>query len=148
MTDLILWKNQEMNKLRRDIDCLFDRFCTGFGIPLSHISAGEPFKINFSETEDAVILTAEIPGVNREDMKIAATESTLTITGATTCETVEAGERYRRDESEAQTFSRTISLPYNVKVDKIEAAYKEDVLKIILPKCESDENRDRSIEIK
>lgn len=148
MTELILWKDQEMNRVRQTIDRLFDRFCTCFGVPAGMINKEEVFSIDFSETADAVLLTAQLPGVRREDIQITVTENLLTIRGETTTETVEEDKNGLRVESRSKTFSRTVSLPSRVNADRIEATYKDGALKISMPKQDPGERRSKPIEIK
>ena len=109
MTELIIWKNQEMKRVRKDIDRLFDRFCTCFGVPSAMIKKEEAFSIDLSETEDAILLAAQLPGMEREDIHITVTENALTIRGETTSEAVEKSAGRRRVSSSSRTFSRRIS---------------------------------------
>ena len=148
MTELILWKNQEIKRVRKDIDRLFDRFCTCFGVPEAMIKKEEAFSMGLSETADALTLTAQLPGMKREDIQVTVTENAVTIRGETASETVEEGAGHHRISSRSNLFSRTISLPARVNVDHIEAIYKDDVLNILMPKRDPGDRRDKSIEIK
>ena len=69
MSELILWKNQEMNKLRRDMDRLFARVWEEFSMPLFPRPAREVPFIDVSETKENLIIKAELPGGNPEDLK-------------------------------------------------------------------------------
>ncbi len=77
MAGLIVWKNQEIDKLRRDIDRLFDRLWDDFGVPLSTRIEREIPSIDLSETEDTLIIRAEVPGINPEDLEISITDNIL-----------------------------------------------------------------------
>jgi HSP20 family protein len=104
--------------------------------------------MDLSETGDALTLTAQLPGMKREDIQITVTENALTISGKAASETVEEGAGHRRVSSSSRTFSRTISLPPGVNVDQIEATYKDNVLNILMPKRDPGERRHKSIDIK
>ena len=148
MTELILWKNREIDRLRRDIERTFRRCSTGFGVPSTLMEFPETISVNLSETEHALVLMAKLPGMKPEDMDISATESTLTIKGETKESTIEEGESYQRISRRFGSFSRTISLPHRVKVDEIEATYKDNVLAITMPKHDPGETRGIRVDIK
>ena len=148
MSKLILWKDREMTKLRRDMDRLFNRFCYDFGVPFFADEVPVAPSINLSETEDDLIVEAKLPGMKPEDMDISATEDSLIIKGETREETVEESPSYHRVERRSGSFSRTISLPCKVRTDDIKASYKEGILKITMPKCAPDEVRGVRIEVK
>jgi len=148
MSELILWKNQEMTKLRRDMQRLFNRFWYDFGVPIFPEEITEPPSIDLSETEDTLTIWAKFPDVDPEDMDISVTGDTLVIKVETREETTEASARYHRLERRSGFFSRTISLPCRVKVDEIEATYKEGMLKINMPKCEPEETCGVRIQVK
>ena len=148
MSELILWKNQEMTKLRRDMRRLFNRFWYDFGVPIFPEEITESPSIDLSETEDTLIIWAKLPNVDPEDMDISVTGDTLFIKVETREETVEATGRYHRLERRSGSFFRTISLPCRVKVDEIEATYKEGLLKINMPKCEPEKAYGVRIQVK
>jgi HSP20 family protein len=147
MGELILWKQQEIDKLRRDMDQLFRRFRREFGIPRSLIEAAESFSIDLSETENMLTVKAKLAGLKPDDLQISVTEDTLTLKGEMRTDTVETGEGYQRVEKRSQSFSRTIALPCRIMTENVKAAYKDDVLQIVLPKCKPTEARGVEIEI-
>ena len=147
MSELILWKNQELFKLRKDMQRLFNRFWYGYGVQVPEYTGGI-YSITLSETEDTLTLTAVLPGIKPEDMDISVTQDTLFIQGETREETVEERAGYQRVHSRSGSFSRTISLPCRIKVDDIKAVYREDLLKITMPKCEPDKARGVQIQVK
>ena len=135
MAGLILWKNQEINKLRRDIDRLFDRLWDDFGMPLSTRVEREMPSIDLSETEDTLIIRAEVPGINPEDLEISITDNILTIKGE--MKQIDDEERgdYHRMERKYGFFSRTLQLPCKIVQEDVQATYKKGVLSIVMPKC-------------
>ena len=148
MPDLIEWKNQEISKLRRDIDRLFYRLWDDFSVPLMSTPAkGTPF-IDIKETEDNLIINAEIPGIEPEDLEISVTEDILTIKGEMKSEISEDKGNYRRMERRYGTFSRTLQLPCKVKTQDVNARYKKGILHIALPKCKPEPPRQVKIRTK
>ena len=136
MSELILWKNQEMNRLRRDIDRLFSRMWSSFGISSFPGEAVTGPFIDLSESEDTLMVKAELPGINPEDLDISVIGTKLTISGEKSSETVEKSEYYQSVEKSFGSFSRTVRLPCRVKVEDIQATYKNGILQIIMPKLE------------
>ncbi|MEJ2167915.1 MAG: Hsp20/alpha crystallin family protein [Desulfobacterales bacterium] len=148
MSELIVWRKQEIDRLRRDIDHLFKRFRREFGVPLFLVEGPESFSLDLSETEYTVTLRAELPGIKPEDIKVSVTDESLTLRGEIREDTVEKGENYERVARRSQTFSRTIALPCRIKTAEVKAAFKDGILEIVLPKCSPAEARGVSIEIK
>ena len=148
MTKLILWKDREMSKMRRDIDTLFNRFGTDFGItsfPSEFI--GRSF-INITETENDIIVKAEITEIKPEDIKIKALHDSLIISGRKKNEIHESNKHYHKVETRVGSFSRTVRLPCDVDVENVKASYEKGILKIRLPKRKQDRAHDIEIEIK
>ena len=148
MGELILWKQQEINRLRKDMDQLFRRFRKEFGIPRSLIEVAESFSMDVSETENTLTVKTKLPGIKPDDIEVSVTEDTLTLKGQTGEDTIETGEGYRRVAKRSRTFSRTVSLPCRVLTDEVKATFENDVLQIVLPKCEPKKARGVKIDIK
>jgi len=138
MPGLIIWKNQEINRLRRDMDRLFARLWDDFGMPhFQRPSRDIPF-IDLSETEEHLICKGEIPGLNPEDLDISITHDILTIKGEMKKEFVKEHEHYHRMERRYESFSRSIQLPCRVMIEDVEATYREGIVTIIMPKCKQE----------
>jgi HSP20 family protein len=148
MTELIVWRKQEIDRLRRDMDHLFKRFRREFGVPRSLLETVQPFSMDLSETENTVTLRAELPGLKPEDIHVSVTEVSLTLRGEIRADTVEQGENYERVAKKSQSFSRTFALPCRINTADVKATYKEGVLEVVLPKCGPVEARGVNIEIK
>ena len=147
MTELIVWRKQEIDRLRRDIDHLFKRFRREFGVPRFLLEPAEPFSLDLSETENTVTLRAELPGMKPEDMHVSVTDDSLILRGEIRDESVEQGENYERVAKRSQSFSRSISLPCRIRTADVKATYKDGILEIVLPKCRPVEARGVKIEI-
>ena len=118
MPGLILWKDQEINKLRRDMDRLFTRLWDDFGMPFLPRTVKRFPYIALSETEDNLIIKAEVPGINPEDLEISITDDTLTIKGKLKGVLVNKREDYHIMEKRHGFFSRSIQLPCKVIIEE------------------------------
>ncbi|MEE9611167.1 MAG: Hsp20/alpha crystallin family protein [Desulfatiglandales bacterium] len=148
MPGLIIWKNQEINKMRRDMDRLFARVWDEFSVPLFPQPAREVPFIDVSETRENLIIKAEVPGINPEDLELSLADDILTIKGEMKQEMVSEGEDYHRTERRYGSFSRTLKLPCRVREEDVEATYKKGILNIVLPKCKPEKARLVKIEVK
>ena len=148
MTDLSLWRKQEFDRMRKDIDLLFRRFRRGFGVPRSLLEPATSLTIDIIQTDASVILRAELPGMKPEDILVSATDDALTLAGTAREEAVEKGENYERTAKSSRSFSKTISLPCRIMADDVKATYKDGILEILLPKCKPQTARGVQIEMK
>ncbi|MEM7346056.1 MAG: Hsp20/alpha crystallin family protein [Chloroflexota bacterium] len=101
--------------------------------------------INAWTNEDGAIVTAELPGVNPEDIDIAVEGETLTLSGKREPVALEEGGQYHRRERSFGSFSRTFQLPFKADVDQIEANFDKGVLHISVPRAEADKPRKISV---
>lgn len=147
MPGLILWKNEEINKLKRDMDRLFSRMWDDFGIRHSPSGMGAFSYLDMSETEEIVMIQAEIPGVNADDLEVSISDDFLTIKWKSREETAEETEDSYTTERRIRTFSRSFRLPCKVQPEEVEATYKGGVLSVILPKCRTAPPREVKIKI-
>jgi HSP20 family protein len=111
----------------------FGRFA-GLANEIDQLLAGtvlpaQDFPVALSEDKDNAYVRAELPGVKREDLKVETADGALTIT-ATRRE--KNGER-----EEAAAFTRSVSLPADVELEKVAATYENGVLTVTLPKREA-----------
>ena len=101
--------------------------------------------VDVLESKDSYLVRAELPGMKKEDIKVEVKDGTLTISGESKSEKPAEGVEYRHVERVSTKFWRSFSLPEIVKQDGIEAAYKDGILEIRVPKAE--EAKPRQIEI-
>ena len=148
MSELTLWKKQELNKLRKDMDLLFRRFRRGFGVPRTLLEAAESFSTEFSETEEMLILSTELTGIKPEDIEISVTEDTLNLKAETKEDFVDTEENVQRIEKRSHSFSRSISLPCRIIAEEVKATFKDEILKIELPKCKPKKARGVIVDMK
>jgi len=93
--------------------------------------------VDIRETEDAILVEAEVPGVRKEDIKVDVKDGVLTISGERKYEREEKEENVHRIERAYGRFSRSFALPTNVDVERVQAKLRDGVLTIRLPKKES-----------
>jgi len=99
---------------------------------------GTPFPaVNVWADDEKAVVTAEVPGVKAEDLDISVESDVLTIRGSREPEKLQEGERYRRHERGHGQFTRSVSLPFAVDSDRVEARYKNGVLTVTLPRTEA-----------
>jgi len=140
MKSLIPWKKRdhEMVNLRKDFDDLFDRFFSESALSISKLFSEKKWypTVDVSEGKRDIIVKAEIPGVDKEGIDLSIDGRLLTICGEKKHEKEESDERYHRVESSFGYYKRTIELPAHVDESKVDAKYKNGVLKIKLKKTQ------------
>lgn len=93
-------------------------------------------EVNMVETEKALEVTAELPGMKAEEVKVEIREGALLISGEKKEEKEEKNKTFHRIERRAGMFRRVLQLPVEVKEQEIDARFVAGVLKITLPKAE------------
>ncbi|MGH7889811.1 MAG: Hsp20/alpha crystallin family protein [Thermodesulfobacteriota bacterium] len=127
----------------RRLDSLVDEF---LGQPLAEINGGFWYPaIDISEDENNIFVTAEIPGMDKENVTIRLLENVLTIGGEKKKETEHKGINLHRVERSYGAFRRSVTLPFSAQSDKVKAVYKDGLLKITLPKTEKAKAKEISI---
>jgi HSP20 family protein len=89
-----------------------------------------------SDTKDAVVVKAQVPGMTKENVQVSITEDALTLKGEMKEEEKKEDKNYHRREFRYGAFTRTIPLPMAVQADKATAQLKDGVLEITIPKSE------------
>ena len=102
--------------------------------------------VDISERDTEFQIKVELPGVNKNDVRITVQNDVLTIRGEKKKEAEKKGENFHRVERASGSFQRSFTMPVSVRSDKIEATYDNGVLSITLPKAE--EAKPEEIEVK
>jgi HSP20 family protein len=89
------------------------------------------------EANDHFLLTIEMPGIKKDDIKLEVHEGQLTVAGERRMENKQTQDRAWYSERRFGKFQRTFALPRGVDFDKVEAAYQDGILHIVVPKAES-----------
>jgi len=101
--------------------------------------------VNVWSDAERVVLTTEVPGLKAEDLDVSVQNDVVTIAGHREAEKLAEGEALRRQERPEGSFARTVLLPFGVKSDTAEAAYRDGVLRLTLHR--SEESKPRKIAI-
>jgi len=92
--------------------------------------------IDISETDNQFLISAELPGMSKEDIDINLDNGRLTISGERKFEKEEEGKTYHRVETRYGSFNRSFQLPDNVDEESINAKYENGLLNIAIDKAE------------
>jgi len=105
------------------------------------------FKVDISEDEKAIYLSADIPGVRKEDVKVTMEDDVITICAERTQEEEEKKKNYHRVERSWGSLSRSFTIGENVEAENVTANYDNGVLKIVVPKKEPEEKKSKEIAV-
>ena len=105
-------------------------------------------RVDVTEDNDNLYVEADIPGVDKKDVKVSVVGDVLTISGEKKKESMDENKNYYRIERTSGSFSRSFTLPSEIQNDKISAEFTNGVLKITLPKSEEAKVVEKQIEIK
>lgn len=160
--DLIPWgsnkgseiaKREEDNplfSLQRDVNRIFEDFWKRFDQPFGasdRWGAVGP-RADISETDNALEVSVELPGLEQNDVDVSLTDTALIIKGEKKSERDENRTGYHLSERSYGSFYRTIPLPSGVDTDKVNAEFKNGVLTVTLPKTQEALSRVKKIAVK
>jgi len=103
--------------------------------------------VDILETENELVLKADLPEVKQENLDIRVEDGTLTLRGERKFEAVENEKGYHRIERSYGSFSRSFTLPDSVQAEGVKAAFKDGVLTVTLPKKELSKPRQIKVEV-
>jgi HSP20 family protein len=132
------------NRIAREMDSLFNSF---FNFPSlrTEISCDFMPRVNIKDTKDNVILTFELPGMEKKDIKVTVKDDVLTVSGQRNFKSEQKDEGWVRTEISSGSFSRSFTLPDTVDPEKVNADYKNGMLEIKLAK--HPEHKPKEIEV-
>lgn len=134
----------------RELEEMSDRLNTLFSAPAQGEAQGRTVwtpSVNVEETKEELLLTAELPGMNIDDIDIEVENNILSLRGEKKEEREEKDDRrYHLWERCYGTFERSFTLPRTVKADEISAHFKDGILHVQMPKAP--EAKSRKIAIK
>jgi len=140
---------------RSEMDRLFDRMSTGWGLPsfgrLFDVERNFPVSVpavDISEDEKAYTIAAELPGLDEKDIEVTATGDMLVLKGEKKQEKEEKRKDYYLSERSYGAFQRSFTLPDGVDQSKIAASFAKGVLTVTLPKTAEAREQRRKIEVK
>lgn len=133
--------------MQKEINHMFDRFFRGGTVADDGIMTTNWLPaVDLIEKDDEFVAKVELPGVNKDDVKITMQDNILTVRGEKKEEKETRQSNYHRLERSYGSFQRSFTLPNAVKADKVEAQYKDGILTITLPK--SEEAKRKQIEVR
>jgi len=149
MANLIPW---EPFREMLDIGNIFDRFFGRNLVPrrLGMGLFGDGIRypaIEVYDRKDHLVVKAELPGIDKKDLKVSLDGDILSIKGETKKEQEIKEKDYYYSERAYGSFYRTLPLPMGVQKDKTKASYKDGILTIELPKNEEAKSKETDIEV-
>ncbi len=134
-----------LNTIRRDMNEMFNDLFRGFGLAPFESSFGTEMRlfsprVDVVETPEALKVSAELPGMDKDDVNVSLSRDTLTISGEKKSEQEEEGEDYYHMERSYGSFRRSVAVPCEIDDDAIEATFENGVLNIMLPKTDQGKN--------
>lgn len=137
-TSLVPFGGSPINRLfRNDVDQLLGRFFNepwSFNPPIEEPFVGWAPAIDVSQTDDQIVVRAELPGLQPKDIDVRVTNNVLTISGDKSEETEEKREDSYYCERAFGSFSRSFELPVGVDGTKVLAEFNNGILTVKLPK--------------
>ncbi|NOY51878.1 MAG: Hsp20/alpha crystallin family protein [Chlorobi bacterium] len=140
-----------MNLVRFNQHPVFSNFFENFEKSLSQTfdaSQGDMPMVNVKDEDKRFVVELAAPGMEKKDFNISLENNSLTISSEKKEEKTEKNENYTMKEFSFNSFSRSFALPKNIKLDQIDANYKNGVLSISLPKKDEEAKLNRRISIK
>ena len=106
----------------------------------------KPPMVDVFEEKDDIVVKAELPGIEKDNIQVNLTDHTLTIKGEKKKEEEVKEENYYRAERSYGSFLRTLDLPRDVRADQVKASFKNGILEVRMPKTE--EAKAKEIKVK
>ena len=142
---LVRWNPlAELDRIHREVNRVFDETARKGPDTGETVTRDWTPPIDVTETDERIVVSVELAGLNREDVNVDIDDMRLTVSGERAAEINEGA--YRRSERLYGRFSRAFTLPDTVDVEKIVARMEQGVLEISMPKRE--EARPKKISVK
>jgi HSP20 family protein len=144
-------ENDPFLAMRREMNRLFDDVFDGFGLPsafgpvLRQMPAAP--KIDVSETDNEIQITAEMPGIDQNDVEVLLEDDRLIIRGEKKEEREDKDRNYHVRERVQGAFSRTLPLPFAPDPNQVKAEFRNGVMTITIPKPQEVKQKQHRIEV-
>jgi HSP20 family protein len=133
--NIIRWDPfRDLATLRERMNRLFEEAYTSRGEEKDMVASAWNPSVDIYEKENAIVLKAEVPGIDENDVEIKIEDNTITLKGDRKFEKETKEENYHRIERSYGSFYRSFTLPRNIDQDKIKAESENGILKITMPK--------------
>lgn len=126
---------------------VFNERLSPFISSMGSVMAPPSFNVDISEDDKAVYLSADIPGVKKEDVSVTMEDDVISICAERKQEEEEKKKNYHRVERSWGSLSRSFTIGENVDSDNITANYDNGVLKIVVPKKEPEEKKGKEVPV-
>jgi len=144
----------DMTRWDRDMDRMMEDFIGRRGRPWwpenwfrrGEMDLGAP-ALDVFEDKDDVVVKAELPGMDKENIEVNLTDHMLTIKGEKKKEAEVKEENYYRSERSYGSFVRNIELPKAVHADKVKASFKNGILEVRAPKTEEAKSKEIKVKV-
>jgi HSP20 family protein len=125
----------DLDSLQTDMNRLFDRF---FDAKPANSGSSRRWipPMDLLETDSELVLRADLPGIDEDDVEIEVKDGVLVVSGERAAEHEEKGEGFHRVERAFGRFSRSLTLPQGVDAGKVAATFSNGVLEVRVPKPE------------
>jgi HSP20 family protein len=129
---LVRWEpTRELDTLQTEVNRVFDAF---FGNGTGARTRRWMPAMDLVETDEHLVLRADLPGLDHDDVNVEVKDGTLTVSGERKAEHAEKSEGFYRVERAYGSFARSLSLPRGVDADRIDADFDRGVLEVRIPK--------------
>jgi HSP20 family protein len=129
---LVRWDpGRDLDTVQTDINRVFDAF---FGGASNGVARRWVPPMDLVETDDHLVLKADLPGLDKDDVEVEVKDGVLTVSGERRTEHESSSEGYHRVERAHGRFSRSLSLPRGVDADQVQADFDKGVLEVRIPK--------------
>jgi len=126
MPDLRIWSQRELTKLKRDIDRLFDDFCSDFDLPRTGSSVVGGIRFRMDDTR--LLARLRLPeGMDSDDIAISVNDDVMVIEGR--------HQMSGPGVSGTQVFRKRVNLPCRIRPEDVKASFRESMLEIEMPRC-------------
>lgn len=134
------------HSLNRAVDNWFNDF---FRTPAFEDVDSRAFtpRVDVAESDDKISLSFELPGMEKDQIKVMVKDGMLTVSGERRAEESTENKGYVRREIMSGSFERSFTLPKHVVADKIVADYKNGILEVSIPKAEEAKPKEISVKI-
>ncbi len=123
----------EMERLQREMN----RFLDGNASDGLSWSPNFP-AINIWSNDEGAVLTAEVPGIEPEDIDVSIVGQTVSIAGSREADQVGDNTHYHRQERQQGKFARSFELPFNIDANAVKATFEKGILSVTLPRTEAE----------
>lgn len=146
-----------ISRFHREVDQLFDDFFRAFGVhtpglgPVLGSSRMNTLirpSLDISATDKVYTISVELPGVEKDNVQVEVSGDALRIRGEKKQETRDEGRGYYSVERSYGSFQRVLALPEDADRNSIDASFKNGVMTITIPRCESAVSKAKRIEVK